>query len=359
MEGSLEIKDILLKKDFDKLKNQLVTLGVIMEREYENILEVYNDKENIYSNPDAYDIVKEHIFAGKTSAKYWTIPELKEEESKTKFKTQIEELSIYNNNILSELEKGIKEQTILSPTPYTCIKLDEDRYLMRIITPSGNKKIDNGIDKVTQKQYKNVVCYINLEEKYIEIRTEATIADKIIKHFKLKLKLNGITDVKILNKYGNSIENFKDSFHDAKFTNLKSIPEFNSDLTDEELNSLVKVLGVLDEYFINKDEEALIEDIKAIDIEENEGGFIPLLLAGLSNIGISTNNSNDRDITKQPMYKAIERYLSHQSGMIVINKGTSESYSIQVGMKTDSIVFLKHSTNESIMNEVRNKILNQ
>lgn len=358
MERNLEIKDILLEKDFDKLKSQLVTLGVIMEKEYYNVSEVYDDRENIYSNQDAYDIIKEHIFAGKTSSKYWTIPDLKDEENVNKFRAEIEKLSIYNKDILSTLENGIRDQTILAPTPYTCIKLDEDEYLMRVITPSGNKKIDNGINKVTQKQYKNVVCYISLKGKYIEVRADATLADKIIKHFKFKLKFNGITDVKILNKYGNSLENFKDSFNDAKFTNLKSIPEFNSDLTDEELNSLVKVLGVLDEYFINKDEDTLKEDIRAIDIEENEGGFIPLLLAGLSNIGISTNNSNDRDITKQPMYKAIERYLSHQSGMIVINKGNNESYSIQVGMKTDSIVFLKHSTNECIINEVRSKILN-
>ena len=357
MGRNLEIKDILLEKDFEKLKGQLVTLGIIMEDDYESVSDLYDNRENICANTDAYNVIKEHIFAGKTSAKYWTIPSLREIDNKNEFKEQIENLSIYNKNILASLENGIKEQNILAPTPYTCIKLEEGKYLIRVITPSGNKKIDNGINKVSQKQYKNVVCYIDIEYKYLEIRAEATVAEKIKKYFEIKLNFNGITPIKILNRYSNNLESFKDSFENAKFTNLKSIPEFDSDLSDDELEHLVKMLVAIDGYVINKDEDALIEEIRSIDIEENEAGFIPLLLAGLSNIGISTNNSHGRDITNQPMYKIIERYLSHQSGIIIIYKGSDESYSIQVGMKTDSIVFLRNITSEKNMREIRNKIL--
>lgn len=357
MSKKLEIKDILLEKDFDKLKSQIVTLSVIMEKEYESTSDIYDDKDSILSNLDAYKIVKDHIFAGKTASKYWILPGLDIDNNKDLFKAKLEGLEVYNKNILSTLEEGIKNQTIEAPMPYTCIQIEEGLYLMRIITPGGNKRIDNGISKIKERQYKNVVCYIDLNNKYIEVRSEATLADKIKKYFEYNLKFQGITNINILGNFNNSIENFKNSFEDAKFTNLKSIPGFDPDLTDEELNSLVRVLGALDGYFVNKDEEILVEEILAIDIEENESGFIPLLLAGLSNIGISTNHADARDITKQPMYKVIESYLNHQSGMLVVNKNANESYSIQVGMKTDSIVFQKHSTNESFITEVRNKIL--
>lgn len=353
-EELLELKDILLKRDFKNLKGSLDTINIILESNYKNVDELYENKDELYGNEDVYNILKNSVFAGRISIKYWTINGLNNTEDE-EVQDVIESWDFYNKNILDSLDI----ECIDTPTPYTCIKLENRVYLMRLIVPSGNKKYDNGVEDRKSMQHKNVVTIIDLNKGYLEVRAESKISKSVMEKLKYNLGISGISNIAILRHFNNSIETFKDSFENAKFINIKSIPTFDSDLTQDEIDTLVDTLEVLDEFFITKDYDSLVKNLNKLEIEANEIGFIPLLLAGLSNIGISTKHTDVNDITNQPMYKLIEPYLNHQKGHLFITEADSgNTYSLQIGMKTNSIVYKKDITNETFIKVVRDKLLN-
>ncbi len=359
IENDLDIKDILLKRDFIKLNlNTLKTMGVILGKSYETTEELYEDRENIYSNDDAYNLLKSKIFACKTSIKYWSIGPVDNEENIEILKHIIESWDFYNKNNIKDLEPNIKNNSLDIPTAYTCIKVEEKIYLLRFIVPCGSKRNDDGVSNEKIKQYKNVVCFINIDKGYVEIRTEPTYADRIKEVLTYRHNLKGIANIAILRHFNNNIENFKDSFENAKFISSKSIPEFDFDISEEDSETLVNVLLILEDFIDNKD-ESILEDLKNVNFDDNSNGFIPLLLAGLCGIGFSTRKTDCRDISNQPMYKIIEPYLNHQIGKLRVTEvETGDTYSIQISMKRNSILFQSELTNESFIEAVRNKLLN-
>lgn len=357
---NLELKDILLKRDFDRLNVKTIRIfSLILEKSYESGSDLYNDLDSILDNEDALNLLKSKIFACSTSIKYWGLSRPDLNEYSVSLRNRIESLKIYNKNILNTLEPKIKDRTLESPTPYTCLKLNDDVYLMRFIVPCGNRKNDDGITDSKVRQYKNVISIINIKYRYIEIRTEATYADRIVEVMQYKLGIEGIRNINILNNFENNIECFKDSFTDAKFINSKSIPEFDFDISQQDSENLVEMLLILEDFIASDKDESFLEELKNINFDDNKNGFIPLLLAGLCGIGISTRKTDLKDITSQPMYKIIEPYINHQIGRLhVTDEDTGQTYSIQVSLKNNSISFKSELTDEKIIKIVREKILN-
>ena len=337
--------------------NTLKTISIILDKSYESSEDLYNDRKAIYSNLDAYEVLKSKIFAGKTSVKFWGIVGYDSKEGKETIKNTIESWDFYNKIKMDELQDKVNNKTLEIPTAYTCIKTHEDIYLLRFIVPCGNKRDDNGINNKKIRQYKNVVCFINLKYGYIEVRTEATFADRVIDALKYRLNLSSIRNIPILLNFENNIENFKDSFENAKFINMKSIPEFDFDISEEDSEMLVNVLLILEDFIINDKDETILEELKSISFEDNNG-FIPLLLAGLCGIGFSTRKTDCRDITNQPMYKIIEPYLNHQIGKLhVTEAATGYTYSIKISIKRNNVSFESELTDENFINTVRKKLL--
>ena len=64
----LEVKDILTKRDFFKLKNVLNDINNILEIPYENIEKLYIDRNRLFDNHEVYEIIKNNIFAIEISS---------------------------------------------------------------------------------------------------------------------------------------------------------------------------------------------------------------------------------------------------------------------------------------------------
>lgn len=350
----LEVKDILTKRDFFKLKNVLNDINNILEIPYENIEKLYIDRNRLFDNHEVYEIIKNNIFAGRISVKLWRIEAGENDENISVIKSSIEKSKYYNKNLIDILDR----EKVDKPTPYTCIKLDYNKYLLRVIVPIGTKVRDDGIEMISIPENKNIVCIIDLDNKYIEVRAEYKISKLIISQLKELFNLDGIVEINILSKHNNSIEVLKNSFMNAKFINVKSIPLSDSNLTEEQTEMLIDTLKAIDEFYIEKDYNNLINSLKNIDISTNEIGFIPLLLGGLSKIGISSKLDNIKDITNQPMYKLLEGYLLHQSGYLRIVDSIGKEYSIQIGISTNNIIFKSNCTDEKFIDLVRSKLIN-
>ena len=68
-------------------------------------------------------------------------------------------------------------------------------------------------------------------------------------------------------------------------------------------------------------------------------------------------NDSQRDVSKQSLYKILQDNLIEDSSYIrfsIVPNGAQ--YTMQVGMKTNSIVF-RSSVTEEVINYIRNKII--
>lgn len=353
IKSNLQIRDILIKRDFLKLKGHLEEISKLVKKDYNNIEELYKDRDILLKNKQVYEILKNNVFAGRVSLKFWRIECGENDQNLYHIKKRIHEAPFYNRNIISSLNLN----NIKNAEPYTCLKLKSGKYLLRLIVAAGTKSNDDGIETVSTPNNKNIVCIIDLNMKYIEVRADYKTSKIVIENLKKKLELNGIVEIKILSKYSNSIEKFKKSLDNARFINVKSIPSNELPLTNEQTDMLVNTLKALDIFYTDKNYEELVKNLKKIDISSNEIGFIPLLLTGLSKIGISSKLDNIGDITSQPMYKLLEECLLHQSGYLRITDYRGIEYSVQVGINTDNIIFKNNSTDEDFINQIRKKLI--
>lgn len=347
----LGIENILLHRDIIKIKGYINNINNILSSNYITTEDLYDNIDELINNEEVYQIIKENIFAGKTTVKFWKIYDT-EKDNLNKIKQRIESCSFYNKNLLEK----VSTNKIESPTPYTSIVLEEGKYLIRLLVPSYDKSTDNGVEILSLHQNINIVCIIDLNNKYLEVRGNYKLSKKVAE------KLGDIFDISLIElpvllKYDNKIDKFKESFSNAKFTNVKSIPYKESPLTDKEINILIDTLKALDEFYRTKDYIMLETILKNLDINTNEVGFTHLLLTGLSKIGISSKIDNKNDITNQPMYKLLESYLLHQSGHLRITSEDGSEYSIQIGLKTNNVTFNNNNTNEKFISVIRERLL--
>ncbi|MFR3499280.1 MAG: hypothetical protein ACLTT7_09700, partial [Paraclostridium bifermentans] len=352
-EKNLEIKDILIARDFEKLKPAIGLINEKINTNYTDINQLYQDREEIFKNEDAYEVIKEYIFAGRVSIKFWRIDDSGDPENILLVEEIIKTLDFYNKHLINVANN----RDINSITPYSCIALENRKYLIRFVVPDSDSKKDDGIEVVHIPQSKNIISIIDLENKYIEVRGDYKLSKKIIKYMEESFKINGITEIFVLHNYSNDIRRFKESFENAMFTNVKSIPSNDSPLREQDVKTLISTLSAMNKFFGDKNYKNLEQALRKIDIDSNEIGFIPLLLSGLSKIGISSKLKSDKDITNQPMYKLLESYLSHQSGHLKITDLDGNTYSINVGLKTNNIVFKNSKNNEKFISIIRDRII--
>ncbi len=347
----LGIRDILLNRDLLKIKGHISEINNILGSNYVTLEELEENIEKIINNKNTYEIIMNNVFAGRVTVKFWKICDI-EEDNLCKIKQKIKISDIYNKNLIRQVSKS----NIESPTPYTCIELEDGKYIIRMLVPSCDKNTDNGVEIVAMSQNANIVCIIDLNNKYLEVRGNYKLSRKVAEKLNELFCMN-IMELPILLKHSDNIEKFKNSFRNAKFTNVKSVPYKESPLTDEEINMLVSTLKALDEFSRNKNYLQLETTLKKIDINTNDVGFTHLLLTGLSKIGISSRPDNKNDITNQPMYKLLESYLVHQSGYLKIIEDDGSEHSIQIGLKTNNVSFNNSTTNEHFISMIRNKLI--
>lgn len=354
----MDIKDIIVPADFLNLtKDDIDRIATEMDLE---ITEddpkryLYEIKDILFTSEKTKLIIKNKIFAGKTSVKWYKI--------NFNGKNDINEIALrleskesyynsFNNPNTSELD---------NPKIYSCIKVDENIYIMRVLIPSGTKTINDGFRLKRVASVRNVVLIINLRSKYIEVRANSIDAKKIIDCICRPLINENITEVDVLGKYGGNIEDFRNSLDNGRFFDVTSIPDLNIVITGEQNELLVSVLEALDEYFINKDIEKLKSELLNIDLGTEEIPFTQLFLAGLSQIGLAIRKDIEEDLSNQSLYGVLKSYMTNQKGFLkftLINEEETEcDYTIQVGMNTNSISFRSSSTEQAIK-YIRKKIL--
>ncbi len=355
----MEIRDIvfpadflnLTKEDTDKIINEM---ELNIDEDTDVKIHLYNIKNQLFIDSSVSSLIKDKIFAGKTSVKWYKF-EFSEEE-KAGIIERIESESNFYNVVLP-----IDTAQINLPVKYTCIKIGDNKYMMRIMNPTGSRTINTGKEISKIKSVNNITVIIDIDRKYIEVRSDNVSARKIINNIIAPLIGKEIIEVSILKDYNDCLETFRNSLNNGKFVDVTSKPDLDIILTRAQNERLVNTLKALDEYFINKDIEGLKTELLEVELGTEEIPFTQLFLAGLSQIGMATRIDIDEDLTDQSLYGILKSYMTNQRGFInfTLNDelGIPHYYTIQVGIKTTNSISFKSSATEQSIQYIRSKIL--
>ncbi len=351
----MDIKDILTPVDFSNLLNEDINnIITTMELEVNDQVDIniYLDemKEMLFQNPTVRETIEDKVFAGRTAIKWYRL-KLNNEEKK-KVISKIQSQLFYYNSI-----RNLEEFNLEVPTEYTCIKIGDNRYLMRILVPTGTRTVRRGLDYEKYTSTKTDTVIIDLEKEYLEIRSDAKNAKKIMQIITNDLGINEPQEIEILGNYGDSLEVFKSSLINGRFTDVTSKPGLNIKLTRRQNEHLVQVFNIIDEYFTTRDEERLVGSLKEIDIETEEVSFMYLLLGGMKKIGMACRPNNDEDLCGLSLYASLKDFIIEHSGFISFSiSEDGQKNTIQVGKTTNSISF-RSNVSEKVIDYIRNKVI--
>ncbi|MGA3677836.1 hypothetical protein [Lysinibacillus agricola] len=147
---------------------------------------------------------------------------------------------------------------------------------------------------------------------------------------------------------------------DGKLIETTSKPEiYFEEFTDDELAMVFGVLKTLDEYMQTKDSSSLETQLQAVSDSFGQGGaivpFAALVLSGLETVGVASSS----EIRTLPLFSYLEPHLQHQGGFIRFPftiRNVEETFTIRIGMNTNSVVFVSQVT-EEIIDFVRRNVI--
>jgi len=358
----MELKDIinyadlasLTKADIDKLYEilEIDPPEKINNREY-----LFDNLSLIFNDIAAKQYFTDKIFCGKMSVKWFKFHFVFNEVLGSKDKKfMIDKLQSdkFQFNKIYQAENEKLSSTTLS----TCIKIENNKYLLRFLIPSREKIYNNGIDYRTYQNVKNAIVIIDVDNESIEIRANVQEVKKIQSLLQEMMPFLHISGVMVLNKFNNSLEVFKDSLFNGQFIESSSSPEdINFVQSEENTELLVKTLNLLDEYFIHGDLDKFIESFSEIQIETNGTSFIQLLLAGMDNVGLKMRKDAESDLSNQSLYSTLKKYTKNNKGLIQFaSKENGERHTMSVSVTSNSI-FFRSPIGESDLKYIRNKVL--
>lgn len=353
----MDLSNLMLEKDFYKLNGNDISalikeLKVNIEKSDEGKKYVYEERNNFFGRSDkATEIILNKIFVGqRISVKWYKIHELDIERKKEILHT-LERFPYYRKF------KSVNTKTVNMTTCIGCYKLSNDKYIFRYLVPDREIKKDDGLTIHREKIIKNVIAIIDFQNRFIEIRSGSSTAKKVLEEIISQTGLTETGEHVVLYRYGNSLEAFRDSLEEGWFKNFKAAPKTLTDLTEEDTKALIDTLEAMDEFFLNRDYDLLVDSLSKIDFDADESNFTQIFLAGMAKIGMSISKDSSEDMSLQPIYRMLDKYINNESGFIGFkNPNDGNCYTIQVGLTTNSIYFPGESS-ESAIAYIRDKLL--
>lgn len=310
---------------------------------------LYQNIGIIEDNCEAKKIVSEKILAGQISVKWFKYryyDEFKKEDLISKLESK--ELG-YNSNIEERLQLNI-ENNIVS------IIKNKNIYTLKVFISDGYKRINNGIELRREAIVKSIIINIDIDNCWIEVRANEEKCKKINRILEFNLGIPNIQEVNVLNNY-NNINDLKNSLVNGFYLKYKAIPSEEVDLTEDDGLAIATIVKAIDEYFSDKNCKKLLDCLEELDYETEGLSLSSILLAGIDNVGMKIRNNSERDVSKQSLYTILKDNLIEDSSYIrfsIIPNGVQ--YTMQVGIKTNSVVF-RSSVTEEVIAYIRNKII--
>lgn len=254
-----------------------------------------------------------------------------------------------------------KEELTSTPILISAANGDTDNeYFLRFIYKSGVTKNIYGNDMQLIPNSSIVTIYVNEELNCFEVRSEPGTASKVAKSFaRLINREVALAPRNILVPFGYNVETMADALEGNLIEALSKPESLLEDFTAEQTEAIAKVLTAFDEYLAAEDADSLTNELKDAKIlfgdELLSVPFAALILSGLEKVSLGVAG---RDLRELALYDFLKPHLQHQGGFIqfvVPEEGMPQSYTIKVGLKSNSVYFVTPAT-EDVLKFVRERI---
>lgn len=237
----------------------------------------------------------------------------------------------------------------------------EDDYYLRFMYKAGVSRHFHGARMELRPNSGVRTVYVNETTGCIEIRTDAKGSGKFATSLARLIQQEiFISQTDIMAPFGNNIERMADAIG-GELIDATAKPELLlEDFTQVQASAVVRILSALDAFFEEDDIDALQENLQAAKVHFGDEllaiPFTALILNGLEKIGMGVSG---RDLRGLPLYDFLKPHLQHQGGFIQFQlpeDGVVQTYTIRVGLRTNSVYFMTPAT-ENAINHVRERII--
>lgn len=291
--------------------------------------------------------LENRLLSGKTSVTWFKVVDIKTLQA-LKSHLVNEEHSLFESVLNIEASELTSDPKLIAAA-----EINENEILLRYVYNSGNRRTVSGTRVFTTPKSELITAYLNLNDGIVEIRTDAKNAIKIGSAITKIADLDIILEHKaILASFGNDVEQIASAL-EGELIDATSTPELDlEDFTEEQAQAVLNILNALNTYFDGDSEAELIESLKGASETFGEhlstAPFTALILNGMERVGMRKNVG---DLRGQPLYDTLRPYLQHQGGFIKFkfpDNGVEKTYTIRVGLTTDSVYFTTPATEEVI-----------
>lgn len=356
---SFTVKDIMFVQDLFKLtKSNLKEIATNLDidpslNKNELVVQI-NEKKNAI-NETAKNLIEDSILATKSTAVTWykLDPKLNFEELKELIEENAQFNPFENINFYNEED--------LTTTPLLLVaaaREDESGIYLRFIYKNGvtYETTPTTIRPVSKSTISTV--YYDVELGILEVRGDTKksleIARTVAQILDMQVNMEPVTTPS-----EQEIGHIADILG-GQLVETTSKPEiYFEEFHHDELASIIDVLGALDNYMQNKDSSELELQLQALTDTFGQGEaivpFAALVLSGLNTVGVASNG----EIRSLPLFSYLEPHLQHQGGFIKFPytiRNVEETFTIRIGINTNSVVFVSQVT-EEIIDFVRRNVI--
>lgn len=336
------LKDIATNLDIDTSLNK-----------NELVMRIHERRETL--NPRALEVIEDTILAPKSTTVTWY-----------KFDQNISfedfQRLVIENSPINPFEERIRfNEDDVSTDPTLLLattRSNESGIYMRFIYKSGVRyeTTPTTIRPVSKASISTV--YYDVELGILEVRGDTKKSPDIARTVAQMLNMQ-ITMDRVEAPFNEEIGTLADRLN-GKLIETTSKPEiYFEEFSDEELASVFGVLKTLDEYIQTRDSSDLEAQLQIVsDTFGQRDALVPfaaLVLSGLETVGVASSN----EIRSLPLFSYLEPHLQHQGGFIKFPydiRNVEETFTIRIGINTNSVVFVSQ-VNEEIIDFVRRSVI--
>lgn len=299
---------------------------------------------------------RNRLLAGRTSITWFKI---ENEGALRGFKEVLENLPVNPFESINQvMPRDVTSEPVLIAAS---IGNNEDEIYLRYMYNSGNKREVNGTDVQIVPKCEVTTVFINQETDLIEVRADSKNANNIASHIARMIGQQiTLEQKKILAPYGNNVELIANALQ-GELIDATSTPEFIfEDFNEQHTKAIIDILNALNTFFDEEDETELIQNLRQSSQIFGEHllttPFVALILNGMERVGLRVNEG---DLRGRPLYDTLRPYLQHQGGFIKLSRpvnGVEKSFTVRVGLTSDSIYFTTPAT-EEVIEFVRNQVI--
>lgn len=308
---------------------------------------------------EGLEVVQNRLLSGKTSVTWFKVENV-DSFRRIKNKLETSEPHLLENVLTVEANELTSEPKLIAAT-----EVNENEILLRYVYNSGNKRTISGTEVFITPKSEITTAYLNLQDGIVEVRTDAKNAIKIASAITKMVDEDDelvLKQQRILAPFGNDVEQIANALS-GELIDATSTPELDfENFTEEQTDAILNILNALNAYFDDENDVELIDNLKSASETFGEhlltAPFTALILNGMERVGMRTNMG---DLRGQPLYDTLRPYLQHQGGFIKFNflvNGVEKSFTIRVGLTTDSVYFTTPAT-EEVINFVRNNLIQE